>query len=130
MTNDLNQVSSVSLFMTSLIALANEGLFELTHRPSLTRAILLSFVETTEGPGCGMWTGGKLKFDRIQTQFWPFHQQQPGSLVVSANDKETALVNEGHRVSSKSPLLARAVEEVTSKKRTRLDSSHSLKVGN
>ena len=31
---DLNQVSSVSLVMTSATALANEGLFELTKRPS------------------------------------------------------------------------------------------------
>ena len=32
---NLNQVSSVFLLMTSLTALANEGLFELTWRPSL-----------------------------------------------------------------------------------------------
>ena len=31
-TNDLNQVSSVSLLMTSSTALTNEGLFELTRR--------------------------------------------------------------------------------------------------
>ena len=31
LTNDLNQVSSVSLLMTSSTALANEGLFELTQ---------------------------------------------------------------------------------------------------
>ena len=37
------------------------------------------------------------------------------SSVVSANDNETACVNEGRRVSSKSPSLARAVEEVMSK---------------
>merc|ERR1711923_572986 len=52
LANDLHQVSSVSLLMTSLLALANEGLFELTRRPSLTRAVLLSFAETTEEPGC------------------------------------------------------------------------------
>ena len=40
---------------------------------------------------------------------------QRGSLVVSANDNETARVNEGHRVSSKSPYLARARGEVMSK---------------
>ena len=44
-----------------------------------------------------------------------FTQPQPGSSVVSANDDETARVNEGRRVSSKSPSLARAVEEVMSK---------------
>ena len=48
----LNQVSSVSLLMTSSPSLANEGLFELTQRPSLTRAVSLSFAETTEEPGC------------------------------------------------------------------------------
>ena len=48
---NLNQVSSVSLLMTSSPALANEGLFELTRRPSLTRAVSLSFAETTEEPG-------------------------------------------------------------------------------
>ena len=34
LTNDLNQVSSVSLLMTAWTALANEGLFELTRHPS------------------------------------------------------------------------------------------------
>ena len=52
LTNDLNQVSSVSLLMTSSTALANEGLFELTRRPSLTRAVSSSFAETTEEPSC------------------------------------------------------------------------------
>ena len=42
---NLNQVSSVSLLMTSSPALANEGLFELTRRPSLTRAVSLSFAK-------------------------------------------------------------------------------------
>ena len=32
-TNDLDQVSPVSLLMTALTALANEGLFEQTRRP-------------------------------------------------------------------------------------------------
>ena len=44
LTNYLNQVSSVSLIMTSLTALANEELFELTRRPLLTQAVLLSTV--------------------------------------------------------------------------------------
>ena len=34
LSNDLNQVSSVSLLMTSSTALTNEGLFELTRHPS------------------------------------------------------------------------------------------------
>ena len=38
LTNDLNQVLSVCLLMTSLTALANEGLSELTWRPSLIQA--------------------------------------------------------------------------------------------
>ena len=33
---------------SNLPALANEGLYELTQRPSLTRAVLLSSAETTE----------------------------------------------------------------------------------
>ena len=37
--NDLNQVSYVSLLRTSLMVLANEGLFELTKSPSLARAV-------------------------------------------------------------------------------------------
>ena len=41
---------------------------------------------------------------------------QPGTSIVSPNDDETAGVNEGCRVSSKSPWLARAVEAVMSKK--------------
>ena len=35
LTNDLNEVSSVSLLMTASAALANEGLFGLNQRPSL-----------------------------------------------------------------------------------------------
>ena len=41
-TFDLNRISSVSLLMTASTALANEGLFELTLRPSLTLAVSLS----------------------------------------------------------------------------------------
>ena len=43
LTNDLDQVSSVSLLMTASTALANEGFFELT-------LVSLSFTETTEEP--------------------------------------------------------------------------------
>ena len=60
-TNDLIQVSSVSLLMTASTALANEGLFELTRRPSLTRAVSLSFAETTEEPGRSQVKKLKLK---------------------------------------------------------------------
>ena len=54
----------------------------------------------------------------------------PGPLVVYANDNETALIKEERQVSSKSPSSARTVVVMSSRKRTRLDSSHSLKVGN
>ena len=64
---NLNQVSSVSLLMTASTALANEGLFELTRRPSLTRAVSLSFAETTEEPGRSQVK--KLKLKQIQTKF-------------------------------------------------------------
>ena len=36
---NLNQVSSVSLLVTSSTAFANKGLFELTRHPSMTRAV-------------------------------------------------------------------------------------------
>ena len=49
-TNDLNQVSSVSVLMTSSTALGNEGLFELSRRPSLTRVVSSS---TNKEPGRG-----------------------------------------------------------------------------
>ena len=49
---NLKQVSSVSLLMTSSTALANEGLFELTQCPSLTWAVSMSLTETTEEAGC------------------------------------------------------------------------------
>ena len=49
--------------MTASTALANEGLFELTRQPLLTRAASLSFAETTEEPGCSQVK--KLKFDQI-----------------------------------------------------------------
>ena len=50
--NDLNQVSSISLLITSSKAHVSERLFELTQHPMLTLAVLLSFTETTEEPGC------------------------------------------------------------------------------
>ena len=121
LTNDLNQVSSVSLLMTSSTALANEGLFELTRRPSLTRAVSSSFAETTEEPGCS-----QVKFAKIcqnQTKFGLFTWQQPVSSVVSANDDETACVNEGRRVSSKSPSLASLSTKSWVRKWRRIDSS-------
>ena len=62
-TNDLNQVSSVSVLMTSSTAPANEGLFVLTLSPLLTQALLLSFAETTKGPSCSQEI--KQKFDQI-----------------------------------------------------------------
>ena len=46
-----------------------------------------------------------------------------GFSVVSADDDKTACVNKGCRVSSKSPLLARAGEDEGARKRTRLASS-------
>ena len=52
LTNDLNEVSSVSLFMTSLTPLAKKWLFELTQQPSLTWAVSLTFSKPTEEPGC------------------------------------------------------------------------------
>ena len=63
LTNDLNRGSSVSLLITALTALANEGLFELARRPSLTRAVSLPFADTTKEPGCSQVK--KLKFDQI-----------------------------------------------------------------
>ena len=39
LTDDLNQVSSVSLLMTSSTSLTNGGLFKLTRRPLLTQAV-------------------------------------------------------------------------------------------
>ena len=79
LTNDLNQVSSVSLLMTASTALANEGLFELTEHPLLRRAISSSFTETAE--------------------------DSPGASVLSVIDNETACINERCRVSSKSPYV-------------------------
>ena len=61
--NDLNHVWSVSLLMTASTALANEGDFEPTRSPLLTRAVSLSFAETTEEPGCCQVKG--LQFDKI-----------------------------------------------------------------
>ena len=61
-----------------------------------------------------MYLGEKAKFCLIlviSKQILPDYN----SSVVSTNDNETASVNEEPRVSSKSPLLARAVEAVMSK---------------
>ena len=87
LTNDLNRVSSVSLLMTSSTALANEGLFELTRRPSLTRAVSSSFAETTEEPGCSQVKRPKFCIILVITdpqqhspkQQEPFQQKSPHS---------------------------------------------------
>ena len=50
-----------------------------------------------------------------------FNLTTTGFSIESADDDETARVNEGRRVSSKSPSLARAGEEEGARKRTRLD---------
>ena len=63
LTTDLNQVLSVSLLMTSSTALTNQGLYELTPLPLLTWAVLLSFAETTDEPGCSQVK--KLKFGQV-----------------------------------------------------------------
>ena len=99
----LNRVCSVSLLLTASAALANEGLFELTQCPSLTRAVSLSLAEITEKPGYSQVKRPKFCIDSA------------GSPVVSANDNKTACINKGHRVSSKSPSLARAIKEVIRK---------------
>ena len=55
--------------MTTWTALANEGLFELNQHPPLTRAVSLSFTETTEKPG------GQVKmpeFDKFRQGFGLF----------------------------------------------------------
>ena len=70
------------------------------------------------GPG---W--GTLKTNKM-VKICHFHQTT--SSVVSTDDNETARVNEGRRVSSKSPSLARAGEEEGARKRTRLDSSITI----
>ena len=54
--------------MTYSTAHANQGLFELTRRPSMTQAIYLTLAENTEETGRSQVK--KLKFD--QTKSWPF----------------------------------------------------------
>ena len=86
--------------MTSSTALANEGLFELTRRPSLTRAVSLSFAETTEEPGFSLVKSQN--FVWICFNFSFFTWLRPGSSVVSADDNDS---------------LARAIEAVMSKEK-------------
>ena len=98
---------------TSMMALANEGLFELTRRPSLTRAVSLSFAETTEEPGCSQVKRPKFGLDLvIFEQISPDYNLIPRWLCANY---ETARVYKRRRVSSNSPSLARTVEEVMSK---------------
>ena len=88
----MNHVSSVSLVMTASTALANGGLFEMTRHPSLSRAILLPFIETTEEPGCSHAI--KLNLDEILTKFWLFHLTTTWFLGTFPNNHETARVND------------------------------------
>ena len=55
-----------------------------------------------------------------------FHLTTAGFSVVSVDDEVMARVNEGRRVSSKSPSLARASEEEGARKRTRVDSGYEI----
>ena len=58
--------SLASLLMTSSMALANEGLFELIRCPLLTRAVLLSLVEITKEPaGCSPVKRPKLRINLV-----------------------------------------------------------------
>ena len=63
----------------------------------------------------------KPKLGQNWSKYVIFTLLQPGSSLVSADDNETTRVNEGRRVSSKSPSLARAGDEERARKRTRLD---------
>ena len=113
--------------MTTSTAVANDGLFELTRRPSLTQAVPLSFNKLPRNQVVVRWKS-LIKFrpspcqrrapsQLKKTLCWrgPSRKSwkdkilvfytwlQPGSSVDSANDNEKASVNEGRRVSSKSP---------------------------
>ena len=68
LTNDLDQVSSVSLLMTSSTVLANKGLFELPQYP-LAQTVLLSFAVTTYDPGLSQMK--RLKFKKKILAFAP-----------------------------------------------------------
>ena len=60
-------------------ALANEGLFELIWRPSLTWAVLLSYAETTEEPGCS-----RVKRTHFDVKiFWDFYLTTTGFSICS-----------------------------------------------
>ena len=74
---NLNQVSSVSLLMTSTPALANEGLFELTQRHSLTQAVSLSFMEITKEPGCSQVKRLDLCLNLVTISFSPDYNLVP-----------------------------------------------------
>ena len=104
--NDLNRVSSVSTLTTSLTALANEGLFELTRVP---------FTDMSLGEEPGLGQVKKQNLTKFRHNFVLLTRLKLDSSVVSAKDNETAHVNEGRQVSSKSPSLARAAEDVMSK---------------
>ena len=55
LTNDFNQVLSVSLLITASTAPAKGGLLEMTQRPLLEQdfaLVSLSFAETTKDPVC------------------------------------------------------------------------------
>ena len=97
-----------------MMALAYEGLYKLTHRPSLTLAVSSSFAETAKEPGLSQVKRPRF-FVLVWLNFSFFTWIQPSSMVVSPNDNDTARVNEGQTVRSKSPSLARAVKEVKGK---------------
>ena len=65
-------------------ALANEGLFELTRRPSLTRAVSSAYAETTENLVVVRWESH-------------LYLTTAGFSVVSADDDKMARVNEERR---------------------------------
>ena len=54
--------------MTSSMAFASEGLFELTGCPLLTQAVSLSFAEISEESGCS-----QVKKMKLRPKSWPLH---------------------------------------------------------
>ena len=110
----------------------------LPQRPSPTKGFL-SWLGSHRWHGLSRHHSRKVPWNQVLVRrkghdfglnFIFFTWLQPDSSEISANDNEIARVNKGCPVSSKSPSLARAVNEVMSKGTNKTSFKFSLELGN
>ena len=117
--NDLNQVLSVFLLMTSSAALPTKGFLSYLA-PFVYAGRRIAIVGNYWGTRLFVVRWKSKNLAKFRQKFGLFSWLKPGSVEVCVNDNETAFVNERRQVSWNSPWLQRGSWP---RKRTKLYSS-------